>query len=185
MKCLSDNKVIEYLEKELNSVESSMIRDHLILCDKCSKKYDFYSKLDNALLQPELIDPPAEIEENVMKKVSRGYSYISSIVFLISVSFMLLIAGIYIYFDFANDSIIKALHVTTEKTTTLVSSFVNFIEMVFAGISTIFQAINSFIEAVLNIRLGIVFTGSIFSLIFFISLFFVFKKINSLIKSGR
>jgi len=136
MKCLSDEKIIAYSENELNSVDSSMIRDHLIVCEKCSEKYSYYITMNNALNKPFLINPPEQIEKSVMNKITKGYSYFGSIVSLILVSFLMLITGIYIYFNFANDSIIQALKATSKKTSTLISTFVNFVETVFIGINT-------------------------------------------------
>ncbi len=185
MKCLSDDKIIAYTENELNSVDSSLIRDHLIVCKKCSEKYALYMEMNNALNEPFLLNPPEQIEKTVINKITKGYSYFGSIVSLILASFLMLITGIYIYFNFANDSIIQALKATSKKTSTLISTFVNFVETVFIGINTVFKALNSLIEAVLNIHLGAGVTGLIFTSIFIFLLFIIFKRIQASLKSER
>ena len=184
MKCLTELKLIKYMSGDLNSVEKSQIRDHLITCKSCSELYESFISIENNLKKPIMIEPPAGIENSVMKFINKGYSYIGSIISLIFVSFLLLITGIYIYFDFANDSIIKALRITSKKTSTFISGFINFIESVVAGITTVFSAINSLIEAALNIRLGVELTGMIISSLFIFSMYLVFRKIRSIVKSS-
>ena len=106
MECLTSTKIQDYIEGTLNSVESAMVRDHLIVCAACKKKYNEYEALEKHLLQPMEIIPPPIIERRVLRELFPALPSFSSIFALIAASFVLLVTGIYIYFDFANNSII-------------------------------------------------------------------------------
>jgi predicted anti-sigma-YlaC factor YlaD len=110
MECLTNTKIQDYIEGTLNSVESAMVRDHLIVCAACKKKYNEYELLEKHLLQPVEIIPPAIIERRVLRELFPLLPSYTSIFALVAASFVLLVTGIYIYFDFANNSIIQAIY---------------------------------------------------------------------------
>ncbi|MEN8222126.1 MAG: hypothetical protein ABFR36_02610 [Acidobacteriota bacterium] len=185
MKCLKNKQIIEYMDKTLNGVEYSLTRDHILSCDKCRQELRHYELLEKNLEKVELKEPPAEIEQFVMKKLFPRFSHIASLITLIAASFMLLIAGIYVYFDFANDSMIKAFHLTRDQATSIISSTVKFISVIFSGMLTIFKAINALLEALLNVRIGVEVTGTIFAFFLITISYLVYNKIFLKLKDSR
>ncbi len=177
MKCLSNEKIIRYLEHSQNSMEYSLTRDHILSCEKCQNTLKYYELLESGLQEPECKEPPVEIEKNVMKKLFPRFSHIASLFSLIAASFMLLIAGIYIYFDFANDSMIRAFILTKDQATSVISGAAKFISAVFSGLLTIFKAVNTLLEVILNVKIGVEITGIVFALFFILTSYFVYNKI--------
>lgn len=185
MKCLSNKKIIGYLEKSLNSVEYSLSRDHILSCEKCRDTVKNFEILENALDKPEFKEPPVEIENYVMRKLFPRFSHIASLITLIAASFMLLIAGIYIYFDFANDSMIQAFQLTKDQATSVISSAVKFVSVVFSGLLTIFKAVNTLLEVMLNVRIGVEVTGLIFAFILIMISYLIYNKVFLKINDSR
>ncbi len=185
MKCLSNEQIIGYLEKSLNSVEYSLSRDHILSCEKCKDTLKNFEILESALEKPELKDPPIEIEKYVMGKLFPGFSHIASLITLIAASFMLLIVGIYVYFDFANDSMIQAFQLTKDQATSVISSAVKFVSVIFSGLFAIFKAINTLLEVILNVRIGTEVTGLIFAFILIMISYLIYNKVFLKIKDSR
>ncbi len=165
MKCLSNDKIIKYVEGELNGVEYSIVRDHFLSCEKCKESMEEFALIESELEKPLMIEPPDEIELKVMKKLFPRFSHVASVVSLVSASFLFLIAGIYVYFDFANDSMIKAFQMTTDKASSLISGIVRFVTTIFTGLFTIFKAVNAILEVLLDIKIGVGVTGTFFVLL--------------------
>ncbi len=185
MKCLNNKQIIKFMEKTLNSVEYSLIRDHILSCDKCKEALKHNELIETSLKEPQLKEPPFEIENYVMRKLFPRFSHVASLITLIAASFMLLIAGIYIYFDFANDSMIKAFHLTRDHATSIISSSVKFISVIFSGLLTIFKAINVLLEALLNVRIGVEVTGSIFAFLLISLSYLIYNKLFLKLKDSR
>ena len=189
MECLTDKTIHDYASKNLNVVENSMVRDHLILCDKCNQKYEQYLKIENTLEDPVYISAPKQIESYVLKRIYSRLPTYSSIFALISISFIFMISWIYIYFDFSNNSLIQALRLTSNDTSEAIISIIKFISNIFSSTYAVFKAVNKFIEITLNINIGV----EIISLTFFILtlsfLYFIylniFKKVKGLNKLKR
>jgi len=177
MKCLSDKKIIEYTENEMNGVEYSLSRDHILSCEKCRQSVKSYELLETELKESENVIVPSEIEEYVTNKLFPCFSHAASLITLIVTSFMLLISGIYIYFDFANDSMIKAFQLTKDQTTSLISSIVKFVSSVFSGLLTVFKAVNSILEVLLNVRIGVEITGILFVVILAVLSYLIYNKL--------
>lgn len=182
MECLTDKTINDYVSKNLNAVENSMVRDHLIVCDKCKQKYEQYLEIENTLKDPVFISPPKQIERYVLKRIYSRLPTYSSIFALISISFIFMISWIYLYFDFSNNSLIKALKLTSNDTSETIISIVKFISNVFSSTYAVFKAVNKFIEITLNINIGV----EIISLTFFIFtlsfLYFIYQSIFKRVK---
>lgn len=162
MECLDHKKIQLYVEKSVASVEQSIIRDHLILCEKCRLRYEQYINMEKYLNEPEYVNPPRVIEKYVLKRIYSRIPTYSSILTLIGASFIFLISWIYIYFDFAHNSIVQALRLTFNNTSNLFSSVVKIISSIFSSVYAIFKAINKFIAVIFKINIGIeVFSFSI------------------------
>ena len=185
MKCLNNEQINGFMEKTLNSVEYSLTRDHILSCGKCREALKHYELIDKNLKEPELKEAPAAIEQLVMRKLFPRFSHVASLISLIAASFMLLIAGIYIYFDFANDSMIKAFHLTKDNATSIISSAVKFISVIFSGLLTIFKAINALLEALLNVRIGVEITGTFFAILLFAISYLIYNKLFLKLKDSR
>jgi hypothetical protein len=154
MECLTNIKIQEYVDGSLNSVENAMVRDHLIVCADCQAQHHRYEQLEHQLFAPVEMIPPAVIQRRVMNELFPKLPTYSSIIALIAASFVLLITGIYIYFDFANNSIVQALQLTSSNTSNWIASIVTFISNVFSGVYTVFKAMNRFLDIVFQINLG-------------------------------
>ncbi|UCH93547.1 MAG: hypothetical protein JSV88_25200, partial [Candidatus Aminicenantes bacterium] len=154
MECLNSTKIQDYIESNLNSVESAMVRDHLIVCAACKKEYNAYQTLEKHLVQPVEITPPPIIERHVLRELFPLLPSYSSIFALIAASFILLVTGIYIYFDFANNSIIQALQLTSHSTSNWFASVIKVISTVFSAVYTVFEALNRFVKLLFKINLG-------------------------------
>lgn len=183
MECLTNTKIQDYIGGNLNSVESAMVRDHLIVCAACRTEYDYYGKLEKQLLQPVEITPPPVIEYSVLKELFPKLPTYSSVFALIAASFMLLVTGIYIYFDFANNSIIRALQLTSNNTSNWIGSIIKFVSIVFSAVYTVFKTLNRFLDIIFNINLGAEIVGltvlTLFSLLFYSIFKVAFKKIKN------
>jgi len=154
MECLTSTKIHDYIEGNLNSVENSMIRDHIIVCPSCRKEYRHYEALEKQLVQPVEITPPPIIERRVMQELFPRLPSYSSIFALIAASFILLVTSIYVYFDFANNSIVQAIQLTSSTTSNWIASIIKFISTVFTSIYTIFKVLNRFLNIILKVNLG-------------------------------
>jgi hypothetical protein len=179
MECLSDQKLIEYIDKGLPSVELSLIRDHLVVCPQCQARHKKYSQIENYLNEPVYDEPPAEIEKYVLRRIYSRIPTYSSVLTLIAASFVFLVSWIYIYFDFANNSMVRALQLTTDNTTSWVGSVIKVISTVFTAVYGGFQAVNKFIAIVFDVHLGVEIIGLsvlILSLLFFYGFYRWFFK---------
>jgi len=173
------------MDKTLNNVEYSLTRDHILSCNKCREKLKHYELIEINLKEPQLKEPPAVIEQFVMKKLFPRFSQLASLITLTAASFLLLIAGIYIYFDFANDSMIRAFHLTSDHATSIISGAVKFISVVFAGLLTIFKAVNALLEALLNVRIGVEVTGTLFAFLLIAVSYLIYNKLFLKLKDSR
>lgn len=182
MECLNDVKIQEYLDHGLSPLEHSMVRDHLIGCPECTQKLETYKKIENILEKPEMVSPPEEVQRFVMARLFPALPKFSSILTLIVVSFVSLISAIYIYFDFANNSIVEALRVTSNNTSNWVVTIVKTISAVFSGIYTLFKALNGVVEAIFKVNIGVEVLASFFTILgilFFYSMYkFLFKRVR-------
>jgi hypothetical protein len=182
MECLTSTKIQDYIEGTLNSVESAMVRDHLIVCAACKKKYNEYEALEKHLLQPVEIIPPPIIERRVLRELFPTLPSFSSIFALIAASFVLLVTGIYIYFDFANNSIIQAIQLTSNTTSNWLASIIKVISTVFSTVYTVFEAMNRLLKLLLKINLGAEIIGLtvfiLFTLLFYPILKVAFRKLK-------
>ncbi|MEN8154677.1 MAG: hypothetical protein ABFR75_11720 [Acidobacteriota bacterium] len=185
MKCLSESQLNKYASNSLPGVEASIARDHILSCRKCKNAIELYKQIEDGLNDPVMKNPPAIIEKNVMKKLYPKFSYISSILTLVAVSFLMLVAGIYIYFDFANDSIIKAFQLTGVKTTSIIASGINFITGIFSGLYAIFKALNTFFEVIFKVKIGVEVTGFGFAFILMLLFYFVYNKVIVKIRESK
>jgi len=185
MKCLTNEIIIRYMEKSLKGVEYSMTRDHILSCDKCREALAHFKLIEKNLNSPDMKEPPAEIQQVVMKKLFPGFSHVASLVTLIAASFMLLIAGIYIYFDFANDSMIRAFSMTRDHATSVISSIVKFVSVIFSGLMAMFKAVNSLLEALLNLRIGVEITGTVFALFLVFLSYLIYNKLFLKLKKSQ
>lgn len=155
MACLHDIKIQEYIEGGLPAVEKSLIRDHLITCAKCRAKYQGYEKLEKNLVDPVYITPPAIIEKNVLRILFPRIPSYSSVFALLAASFLLLITSIYIYFDFANNSMIQAFQLSSHNTSNWIGSIIKTISTIFSIVYAVFKAINAFLEIIFKVNIGI------------------------------
>ena len=159
MECLSDEKLIEYVDKSLPSVERSLIRDHLVVCLHCQAKYKQYSRIENYLKEPVYQEPPPAIEKHVMRRIYSRIPTYSSVLTLIAASFVFLVSWIYVYFDFANNSMVRALQLTTADTSSWLGSVIKVISTIFTAVYGAFRAVNKFIAIVFDVHIGVEIIG--------------------------
>jgi hypothetical protein len=183
MECLTETKIQEYMDGSLNSVESAMVRDHIIVCRTCKKTHEEFGEMEKHLQNPEEIIPPAIIERNVLKTLFPVLPTYSSILGLIAASFLLLVTSIYIYFDFANNSLIQAIRLTSRDTSNLIGSLVEAISSIFSAVYAVFKALNRFLHIIFDINLGVEIIGltvfALFSLVCYSIYKFAFKRLKN------
>jgi len=177
MACITDSKIQNYIVKDLNSIESAIIRDHLLTCQECKSKYEKYLKLERHLENPVYKAPPAVIERNVLRRLFPVLPTYSSIIALITVSIACLVSFIYIYFDFANNSIIQALRLTSNNTSNWIASIIKVISSIFSGVYAVFKAVNSIISVIFNINIGVEVVASSFVMFFIFVLYMVYRLV--------
>ena len=175
MECLNSEKIEEYIDGALTNVENAMVRDHLIVCEKCRIEYEYYERLEKHLQEPVYITPPPEIERNVLRQLFPRIPALSSVLSLIAASLALVITWIYIYFDFANNSIIQALQLTSSKTSNWIGAIIKVISTIFSAVYAIFRVINAFLDAVFKINIGVEIIG-LFTFLVFIAVFYLFSR---------
>jgi predicted anti-sigma-YlaC factor YlaD len=182
MACLHDSKIQEYIEGDLNNVEKSLVRDHLIACVKCRAQYDCYEKLEKNLAEPVYIMPPSIIEQNVLRMLFPRIPSYGSVFALLAASFLLLITSIYIYFDFANNSVVQAFQLSSSNTSNWIGTIIKTISAIFSIVYAVFKAINAFFEIIFKVNIGIEVIGLcifiILSLGFYSFSHLLFKKIK-------
>ena len=175
MVCLTDKKIQSYLDGALSSVENAMIRDHFIACKICQQSFKEYEKIEKSLDTPIYYEPPKRIENHVMKRLYPVLVSYASVFSVFIVSFMLMVAGIYIYFDFANNSLIQSLKATSHSAFNWLGSIVKFISSVFSFIYATFKAMNRFIQIIFKINVGVEVIGLTVSVFCILVFFFIFK----------
>ena len=182
MECLSDLKIQKYIDNSISKVEKSMFRDHLIICEKCRKKREFYAGLENSLKEPVMLQPPDSIIKNVMKKLYPILPSYSSIAALIASGITFLFTWIYIYFDFAHNSIIQTFKMASNETASWIGSVVKIISTIYTGTYAVFKWASAFIELVLKIHIGVEIIG--LSVLVFSSglFFFLYKFVSKKVK---
>ena len=182
MECLTSTKIHGYIEGNLNSVESAMVRDHLIVCSACKREYGYYETLEKHLVQPVELIPPPIIEGRVLRELFPRLPSYSSVIALIAASFVLLVTGIYIYFDFANNSIVQAIQLTSSTTSDWLASLIKMISTVFSAVYTVFDALSRMVKLLFKINLGAEILGLaifiLFSLLFYPLLKTAFGKLK-------
>lgn len=175
MECLANNKIQEYIDGTLNSVESAMVRDHLIVCDTCREVHEEYMVLEKQLMKPVEIPVPSVIERNVMNQLFPKLPTFSSIAAMIAAGLLMLIAWTYIYFDFANNSIIQAIRLTSDTTSNWIASVINIISSIFNTTYALFTALNRYLQILLNINLGAEVIGLTFFGLFSLAFYYLFR----------
>jgi hypothetical protein len=140
------------------------------------REYEYYDRLEKYLENPVLITPPEIIEQNVLKALFPRIPALSSVLTLIAASFTLIVTWIYIYFDFANNSIIQALQLTSSKTSNFIASIIKIISTIFSAVYAIFRVINAFIDAIFKINIGVEIIG-LLTFMIFISVFYLISRI--------
>jgi predicted anti-sigma-YlaC factor YlaD len=167
MACLNEFKIQEYIDGDLTAVEKSLVRDHLIVCANCRASYQRYEKLEKSLGEPVYIAPPPIIERNVLRMLFPRIPSYSSIFALLAASFLLLITSIYIYFDFANNSIVQAFQLSSHDTSNWIGSIIKSISTIFSTVYAVFKAINAFFEVIFKVNMGVEIIG--LSMLLFLS----------------
>ena len=153
MECLSNHKIAHYVEGSLSQVEMSMIRDHLLHCDRCRRLSECFIQLEENLSQPVLESPPTCIEKNVMHRLFPVLPSYSAVAALVLASFLLLVSWIYIYFDFAHNSLIQAMQMTSNRVFGFMGGIIQGISTIFSGIYAAFRAISKFLSVFLNLNI--------------------------------
>jgi len=176
--CLTDKDILRYIDNELNPIEYSKVRDHLLLCEKCKKKYDELITLEKYLKEPVEIEMPETIIKNVMRKISTKIP-LPSLIALISATFVFIISWVYIYFDFSSNSIFQIVQTSSKGFLGWIGSIVRVIALIFKFIYATFVTINSLFYAIFKIKPGVEIIGFIFISIGFLMIYYLFRILKS------
>lgn len=180
MACLPDDKILDYLDNEIKSIEQALIRDHLLVCPNCRQTADRYAEMHKILEHPVAIEPPAWLVPQIMKKIYPEIPRYTSIAALIAASFIFFVTWIYIYFDFSSSSLIQALQLTTDRTSGWLVTSIKGISTIYNSVQAAFKACNAFLSMLLHIRFGgaaiIAFAVAFCALLVFAMLRLLLKK---------
>ena len=180
MDCLPEHKIQEYLDGELKSIEQSLVRDHLLICPDCRRSSERYAELQKILDQPVAIEPPAWLVPKIMKRIYPEIPMTTSIAALIAASFIFFVTWIYIYFDFSRSSLIQALRLTTDSTSSWLVNIIKAISAIYNSVQAAFKACHAFLGMLLSVNPGvpvIIAFGLIFSgLLLFVAMRALLKK---------
>ena len=164
MECPPNETLARFSEKTLNTVESALIRDHLIHCMDCRRRVNEFAAVDRSLSQPRMLTPPPVIEKSVMRRLFPVLPTYGAVFAFVIASLLLLVTWIYIYFDFANNSLIQAMQVTSNRLFRLMGGLIQGISTVFSGVYAGFKAISKLLSALIHVNLQgeVVLLGFIF-----------------------
>ena len=151
MACPPEHKILEYLDGETQGIEQSLIRDHLLTCPGCRRGADSYARLNQMLLQPADIEPPAWLVPQIMKKIYPELPKYTSIAAMIAASFIFFVTWIYIYFDFSSSSLIQALQLTADRTSGWLVNAIKAISAVYTSIQAAFKASRALLDMLLGL----------------------------------
>jgi len=154
MACLPDDKILDYLDGEIKSLEQSLIRDHLLACPACRRTADRYAELQKILSDPVTVEPPAWLAPQIMKRIFPEIPRYAPIAALIAASFIFIVTWIYIYFDFSRSSLVQALQLTADRTSSWLVNAIKAISAIYASVQAVFKACQAFLGMLLNIRLS-------------------------------
>jgi len=160
MECLRAEDIQSYLEGELSPIRAGMARDHLLTCERCRQAHAFYQSLNRELAKPDLRQPPQRIITGVMSKLFPRLPFYSSVAAFIGVGFVFMITWIYVYFDFAHNSLVRAYQLTAQQTSGWAQDLIRSASSVFSAVYAAFKAINSFLEVLLKMRIGVGIIGT-------------------------
>ncbi len=172
--CLRDKEILKYVDGDLNPIEYSKIRDHLLLCNSCKKRYDELITIEKYLKEPVEIEMPESIAKNVMRKISAKIP-LPSLIALITATFVFIISWIYIYFDFSSNSIFQIVQTSSKGLLGWIGGIVKVIAFIFEFIYAIFITINSLFYAIFKIKPGVEIIGFIFISIGFLMIHYLIK----------
>lgn len=179
MACSSDDQLQQYVDGELSSIEQCLLRDHLLACPTCRRRSEIYAGLNRCLAQPLTVEPPDMILRSVMRRIYPEFPRYSSIAAMIAASFFFLITWIYIYFDFANNSLIRALQVTSDNASGLFISVVKIISSLFYYTYASFKAIRAFLQVAVKVDVHVEIIALLLltlAMFLFYSLFHLFAR---------
>ncbi len=183
MACLTKSKLIEYIDGETGSIESSMIRDHLLMCDKCSEEHRKLVRLEKLLREPEMVIPPEKIISGVMRRVRRRVPTYTSVAVMIAMSMVLFATWIYIYLDFANNSLVHSLSHSSGSLGNILSGGISIISTIFAYVYSIFTAIDKMMNMMLNVSPGVNVIGASLISISLVISYFVWSRFTRFFRS--
>ncbi|HDP94273.1 MAG TPA: zf-HC2 domain-containing protein [Candidatus Aminicenantes bacterium] len=153
MECPQNERLAHYVEGDLSPIQSAMIRDHLIHCKPCRSRLRQFQKVEAGLVYPPMRTPPLCIEKSVMRRLFPVLPTYGAVLAFVAASFLLLVTWIYIYFDFANNSLVQAMQVTSNRLFRFAGGIVQGISAVFSTVYASFKAFSKLLSAVLNLQI--------------------------------
>jgi anti-sigma factor RsiW len=162
MACLPEETILALCEGDLNAIEASQSRDHLLVCPACRLTADRYRELNLSLARPVLNEPPPLTVPQVLQRLYPALPRYTSIIAAIAASLVFLITWIYIYFDFSGSSLIQALRLTADGTSGWLANTVKAISAVYNAAQAVFRAGNALLNLLLPAPLAtVVIAGSL------------------------
>jgi len=172
MGCYNEIDIQAYTTGDMSNLEGNQIRDHLLTCVSCRRIAESYKVIDKHLQAPLYLEPPKLIIDAVIKKLYPRYPLYSSITALIAASLLFLITWIYVYFDFANNSLIRAFSLSSKNAVNWLSRLLHTVETIYqitqAALKAISQVIYTFLHVTIDPRLiGALIVSLFLALIYF------------------
>ncbi|MBN1195839.1 MAG: hypothetical protein JXA62_00370 [Candidatus Aminicenantes bacterium] len=153
MECPHNKVLVRYAENSLDPIQTAMIRDHLVGCAGCRSRLSQFLKVEEGLAHPPMRTPPTGIEKSVMRRLFPVLPTYGSVLTFVAAGFLLLVTWIYVYFDFANNSLVQAMQFTSNRLFRFAGGILQGISTVFSAVYATFKAFSKLISAVLNVQI--------------------------------
>jgi len=144
MDCPNHKLLNDYTGDELNPVERMMVREHLVRCQECRSKINELKLIENALRDPIILEPSVNIEKNVMKLLFPQTPSRISLIVLLSLSFALFIALLFVFFDISNNGVLNALQFSGFQTTSFLGTLIRMMTGSFKVIYAFYKIFDAF-----------------------------------------
>ncbi len=177
MACYNAEQIQQYLDGELHPIAQGIVRDHLLGCAECRLQADRLAIIGKTLQAPPLREPPEAIIRNVLKRLYPELPRISSIAAMIAASFAFLLTWIFFYFDFANNSLVRALKMMSQSTADWIATSIKAVSALFTYIYASFKTIRAFLQILLQTNTSIELVISAILATSLLSIFLIYRLV--------
>jgi predicted anti-sigma-YlaC factor YlaD len=146
MECPNHETLVEYNGDGLSPLERMIVRDHLVSCPRCRSRVAEYKSMEIALREPVMIEPPMDLEKQVMKSLFPYTPSRLSLAVLWVFSFALFVTLLMVMFDVSNNGVLKALQLSSSETTGFLGTLIRLVTSSFKIIYAFYKILDAFIR---------------------------------------